>query len=107
MTQLPTSHIVYLEASKNYTIFVFSDGRKKLSTTTLGKHEANLTDPCFIRTHRSYLINKGFVDRFELENKTGWILLKNGKLIPISRRRLQEVSRFLSDRNTSQMLSVI
>ncbi|MFN4085809.1 MAG: LytR/AlgR family response regulator transcription factor [Spirosomataceae bacterium] len=95
MAELPTSHIVYLEASKNYTIFVFSDGKKKLSTTTLGKHEADLCEDCFIRTHRSFVINRGYIERFELDSKTGWIILKNGKMIPISRRRLPKVSRLV------------
>ena len=100
MVESPSTHIVYLEASKNYTIFVLSDGRKKLSTTTLGKHEADLCEDCFIRTHRSYLINRGFVERFESDSKSGWIVLKNGKMIPISRRRLAEVSRLFLNRNT-------
>lgn len=97
MAPISTSHIVYLQAFKNYTLFVMSNGTEKLSTTTLGKHEAYLDEALFVRIHRQYLINRIFVERVELDNKSGWVQLKNGKRFQVARRRIQEVLRHFSN----------
>lgn len=91
MTPLQLSHIVYLQAVRNYTIFVMANGTKRVSSTTLGVHEANLDEQFFIRIHRQFLINRCYIKRIELESRAGWVQLMNGEKVPVSRRRIQEV----------------
>ena len=55
-------NITYLEASVNYTIFHFKDGRKEMRAYTLKKYENEfLQTKAFSRIHRRYLVNRNFV----------------------------------------------
>ncbi|MBK6976955.1 MAG: LytTR family transcriptional regulator [Cytophagaceae bacterium] len=78
------SEIQYLEASANYTIFHFNDGRKQMQSYTLKHFEKILqTHKAFSRIHRRYLVNRRHVISYtEFE-----VLLQNGKRLPVSRRR--------------------
>jgi two-component system, LytTR family, response regulator len=78
------SEIQYLEASANYTIFHFIDGRKQMHSYTL-KHYENILEnkQAFSRIHRRYMVNrKSVISYSEYE-----VLLQNGKSLPVSRRR--------------------
>lgn len=53
----------------------------------LSEVEKLLDDKIFIKTHRSYIVNKNWIQSL-LENE---VVLKNGKKVPISRYRRKEV----------------
>jgi len=54
---LDHEEIIYLKAEDKYTCIYLENGKKHLSSQSLGKLESTLP-AIFIRVHRSYIINK-------------------------------------------------
>ena len=80
--------IHYCKADINYTEIHTSLSAKFLVTKTLGKVEDILHYPFFFRCHKSYLVNLNHIDSY---NKIdGWIRMKNGELIYLADRRIEE-----------------
>ncbi len=79
--------MTHLTGAGNYSWLHYSDGRKEVFSGTLAFYEQSL--PNFIRIHKTALINPGFLDFFELPDnkKNGFVTLKGGIVLPISRRR--------------------
>ncbi|MFN8430708.1 MAG: LytTR family DNA-binding domain-containing protein [Spirosomataceae bacterium] len=76
--------ITHLEASTNYTIFHFMDGRKEIHAYTLKKYENEfLPTQAFSRIHRRYLVNRGFITA----HNDSEVILSCGKRLPLARRR--------------------
>jgi two-component system, LytTR family, response regulator len=80
-------NVMLLEALENYTLFHLEDGSKIMSSLTLKRHQEKLSDAQFIRANRSTMINLSFIDWVELFKHTGFVHLKNGNIINVSRRR--------------------
>lgn len=78
------SSITHLEGDINYTTIYFSDGKSKVSSYTLKRFEKLLSENAnFLRTHKSYIINRNFVSLIHKK----YIVLKDGTILPIARRR--------------------
>lgn len=80
------AEIQYCESDSNYTMVHLADGRKKLISRTLGEFEEMLEPFNFCRTHNSYLVNMDEVREF-VRTEGGYLLMKNGKQIPVSKSR--------------------
>jgi two-component system, LytTR family, response regulator len=78
-----TKHIAYLEASGNYTVIHFMDGRQVLVCRTLCDVEAQLPGHAFIRIHRSHTIHLRHLKKY-LRGKGGHVLLQNGATLAVS-----------------------
>jgi two-component system LytT family response regulator len=78
--------ILYLEAAGNYVNFVLKD-RSLLSRMTFAELEAILPRNKFIRTHRSYIVAIGNVDKIERHQ-----VHINEKAIPVSESYMQNLS---------------
>lgn len=78
--------ILYIEAELKCVHIVMVDG-KRIMKLQLSEVEKLLDDKIFIKTHRSYIVNKNWIQSL-LENE---VVLKNGKKVPISRYRRKEV----------------
>lgn len=87
----PTS-VVWCEADVNYTNLYLDDDRRFLSARTLKDYEDMLTPLGFLRTHRSYLVNRAHVDHLD---RSGFVVLRNGKRVEVASRRREEVARAL------------
>jgi two-component system, LytTR family, response regulator len=87
------SDIQRCEADSNYTQIFLSGQRKFTASKTLSDLEGLLDPDFFIRIHKSHLINKKYVKGVARDSE---LLMSDGKVLPISRRRLQEVRSFLS-----------
>lgn len=72
--------IYFVEANDNYC-FIHTKAKKFLVSQTLKSIEARLSQYGFLRTHRSYLINKKWIEKF-----TEISVFMDGKEIPISRK---------------------
>ncbi len=72
--------IEYLQSLGNY-VKVWFDQQFLLTPKTLSSFENQLPTDVFIRIHKSYLLNKKFVDFFE----GNMIFLKNGTSLPIGK----------------------
>jgi two-component system, LytTR family, response regulator len=80
--------VVLLKGKVNYTIFHFKFGRTKMVAHTLKFFESFLEEQGFLRVHRSCIINPSFVKEYNRENQK--LLMSNGELVSISRRRQKE-----------------
>lgn len=79
-------NIVHLEADSNYTMIYFDDLTKIISSRVLKDFEDLLPKEQFFRCHRSHIINLNFIQKY-IKGEGGSIVLKNGKMIELSRRK--------------------
>jgi two-component system LytT family response regulator len=84
--------ILYCEGENNYTRFTFSKNKPMLVSKTLGEYEDLLAEHGFIRIHKSHLVNVKFVCKVD---KEGMVLMTDGKLLAISKRRKEAVMHSL------------
>lgn len=82
------NNIQYLERVRRIT-HVVSTTETVSTTSSLPELHPQLEPAFFIRCHNSYIVNLNYVKEY---NRYGFIL-KNGNMIPISRRYLKEVNR--------------
>lgn len=84
--------IIRLEGESNYTRFFFSNHKPVLVSKTLKDYEELLIPYDFIRVHKSYLVNRTFVQHMDRE---GVLWLTDGSHILVSRRKKEEVMKEL------------
>lgn len=82
--------ILYLCADNTYTTFFLTDGRQMLMSRPLMDYERLLPDDEFFRIHKSYLINLTHITGFK-KSEGGSVLLSNGQLLEVSRRKKDEL----------------
>ena len=83
----PVGEILAATSAGNYVEFVLADGRRPLMRATLRAVEASLAPSGFIRTHRSWLVNRASVRLIEAEGSGDFRLeLEGGAAAPLSRR---------------------
>ena len=82
---LKENEIVYIQADKKYSS-VITEKEKIFTVTSLGEWREKLPDWEFVLCHRSYIVNLWFVKYVDED-----ICLTNGKKLPLSRRKIQEV----------------
>lgn len=87
--------IIRIEGERNYSYIFLKNNTKKLSSKTLGYFEELLSDKGFCRCHRSHLVNGDHVKTFQ---KDGILLLTDNAIIPVSRRKKQEVKSWIKER---------
>lgn len=85
--------IIRLEGESNYTRFFFSNHKPVLVSKTLKEYEELLTPYDFIRVHKSYLVNRHFVQHMD---RDGLLRLTDGSHILVSRRKKEEVMKELT-----------
>jgi two-component system LytT family response regulator len=91
---LEIEKIIRCEAEGNYTNFFLNDGNRFVSSKTMKEYEDLLVNNGnFIRVHRSHIVNIEYVKEFRNE---GSLIFKDNTVIPISRRRKEEVVKKLS-----------
>ena len=79
--------IMYCESKGNYTRLYKTNGEIILVSKTLKRiEESLLNNGRFCRIHNSYLINLNYIQRY-INTNGGKIILKNGKVLLVSRRR--------------------
>lgn len=84
--RLPLKQITHIEGERNYSYIYLSNGSRELSSKNLAYFEDILSDKNFFRSHRSYLVNRYYIEIL----KKDLFILKNGVEIPISRRKKSE-----------------
>ena len=89
MDLVEASEIIYCNADSNYTHIVLSEGRKYTLSKTLKDVEQMLMPLDFFRVHQSYLINFKYLKKY-LRDDGGYVVMSDGKTIPISKRRKDE-----------------
>lgn len=93
---IPFDEIYFIQSSGAYSNFQL-ENRVILSAKNLGFYEKNLPKNIFIRNHHSYIVNTQKITQI-FKTRSGEILLKNGKRIPISQRKMTAVVEHLQRR---------
>lgn len=86
--------IIRCEADSNNTTFHLQDDRKIFVTKTLKYFSDLLKSFGFLRVHQSHLVNLQFISAF-IKTDGGYLMLKNGKSVPVSVRKKTEVIEIL------------
>lgn len=78
--------IIVCEAEKNYTIIHLQNKKSLTVSRPLLEYERILSGTCFLRVHRTYLINVHHVKEYQ-RGEGGVVIMSNGAAIEISRRK--------------------
>lgn len=88
---LPVRDIVYCESKGGSTMVCLASQKDAVSLfKTLKALQAHLPEAIFIKVHQQYLINKLHVRRFSRTGE-GYVLMSNGKRLPVSTRKRQDL----------------
>ncbi|MEO8855013.1 MAG: LytTR family DNA-binding domain-containing protein [Ginsengibacter sp.] len=88
-------NILRIESSYSYSRIFFIDGKSILVTKLLKDFEDILTPYHFFRVHNSHLINLNYIKKYR-RGVGGQVLMDNGDLIDVSRRKKEEFISLLS-----------
>ena len=83
-------NIIRLEADGSYTRFFTAESDNLLVSGNLKEYSEMLTAHGFIRTHQAHLVNPEFIKSL-VKSDGGYLLMKNGDSVPISRLRKAEI----------------
>jgi len=87
--------VVRCKGDNNYTQVHLTNGQTVLVSRTLKEYDDLLTDKGFVRVHQSHLVNRQHVLKF-VKSDGGYLVLKNGDTITVSRQRKEAVLNRLS-----------
>lgn len=94
-TEVEASQMLFCVSDANYTKVFLNDGKVILTSTNLGKIEERSGNfKHMVRPNRSYLVNVNYASFMEDRQS---ILLKTGKQIRISRRRMPLIMSYLNN----------
>ncbi len=93
---IPPAEIIYCEGRNNYTHFFLTRNRKIVCGKTLKEFVNMLCTHGFLRIHKSLLANMQFIERFSASRTA--VILNNGTVLEVSRRRKDEVINALFNR---------
>jgi DNA-binding LytR/AlgR family response regulator len=78
--------IEWLEAAENY-VNLHVRGRVYPLRSTMSAIQERLDPQCFVRVHRSHIVNLDFLDQIEpLDTGDARLVLKDGSRVPCSRK---------------------
>jgi len=98
VTLIPIAKLDYVEAQDDY-VALASQGRKHLKQQTIASLEACLDPNCFVRIHRSYIVNLERVARIEPYGKDSRLaILSDGARLPVSRTGYARLQSLLDER---------
>lgn len=87
------SDIIRCEGDNNYSRFIFREGKPFLVSRTLKEYDELLSEHGFIRVHKSHLVNRAYVQRYDRE---GNLWMSDGSHVPVSRRNREKIKELLS-----------
>ena len=98
VTLIPVGKLDYAEAQDDY-VSLASAGKKHLKQQTITGLEACLDPACFVRIHRSYIVNLERVTRIEPYGKDSRLaILADGSRLPVSRAGYARLKTLLEER---------
>ena len=86
-------NILYFQSESNYTTIIRKEGKDLVISKTLKHFENELLEHQFIRIHNSFLINSIYIEK--VVKHQSYLMMKGGKKITISRRRMASVLELL------------
>ena len=98
VTLIPIAKLDYVEAQDDY-VALASQGKKHLKQQTIASLEACLDPKCFVRIHRSYIVNLERVARIEPYGKDSRLaILSDGTRLAVSRTGYARLQSLLDER---------
>lgn len=85
--RLPTANVLYFEIYNHTVVIHRTDGGSSSWRCTLRELEGRLPPDCFVRTHRSFLVNLEHIAAIE----RGQLRLTTGDILPISKNAYTNV----------------
>ncbi len=85
--------IIRLQAESNYTHIFLSGGKTFVSAKTLKEYDEILREHRFLRVHKSHMVNPAHVESYD---KQGQLLMSDGSVVEVSRRKKEFLQRSLS-----------
>lgn len=82
-----TNDIIHCEGVEGYTKVHLANGKKILSSQSIGNFAKLLDNKQFFQVHKSHIIN---LDRIVQYLNEGYLVLENGSKVPISRQRRED-----------------
>lgn len=100
MQNSSTNTILYCQAIKNYTLFVYENGKNEVFSYTMKRFETQIykESNSYVRLHRSWLVNIRFIDSVVKKGDGFQVRMVNGQEIPISRRRYRKYADVLKSK---------
>ena len=83
------NQIMYIGAEEQYVRDYFISGESILGRTDMEGALSDINNDNFIRCHRSWIVNLKYVDKVDTGMKN--FIMKDGRIIPISRREKDKV----------------
>ena len=93
--RLALKNIIRAEGERNYSYIYLSNGKKKLTTKTLGDLEDLLNDKGFFRCHKSHLVN---FDHIQSIPNSVTVILSDASELPIARRKKDDFKYWFENR---------
>jgi two-component system, LytTR family, response regulator LytT len=90
--KIETKNLIYIKSFGNYIELYLSNNELKVVRSTMENVLKDINNTDFIQTHRSFIINKKFVEKYSSSE----VLLKNGIKIPISRNLKMQIKATLT-----------
>jgi two-component system, LytTR family, response regulator len=84
--------IIRLQAESNYTHIYLKNKSVFVSAKTLKEYDEILQGHHFLRVHKSHLVNSAFIEAY---NKAGELVLIDGTIVEVSRRKKEFVQEAL------------
>ncbi len=94
---LPVSDIRWIGAEENY-VRICADRENHLLRETMAHFETRLDPNCFIRVHRSAIVNLQHVKEIRTDSQEGesFVLMHDGQKVPMSRGYRTRISQLLA-----------
>lgn len=89
------SDIVSCESDSNYTTFYLLSGEKIIASKTMKEFQDILEENHFFRVHHSHIISLNLISKY-VRGDGGYVIMKTGASIPVSRTRKDEFLERLS-----------
>lgn len=98
---LEANSILYCESKGNYCYIHFEEDTPLLTSKTLKEVERLLPAEAFLRIHQSYLVNFQYLRKY-LKAGGGYVMLKNGKELKVSKARRELVMEAIYNQNLTK-----
>ena len=87
--------VIYFESESNYTHVHLRNEKSILVSKTIARFEEMVDPNLFLRVHNSFLVNLNCISKY-LRSDGGYLILENGKNIPVSRSKKAGLMALLS-----------
>ena len=92
---IPIKNILHIESKSNYSKIYLPENKSLMVSKILKDFEEMLVPYNFYRIHNSHLINLNYIKKY-MRSKGGHVMLQDGTLIDISRRKKEEFLKMIS-----------